>query len=77
MAAILQVNHAAYAATKGALNNLTKSIGSYYAPYGIRVNAVDFAAVCIPMLKQWNAEQHDSVAMLQYVSKIHPLRLLH
>ena len=43
--------HAAYTATKGGLNALTKSMALDYTKYGIRVNAVCPAGVWTPMLK--------------------------
>lgn len=68
-----QEAHAAYSATKGALNALTKSMALDYAPYGIRVNAVMPAAVWTPMLRSWNAEQKDPEVMADYLSRLHPL----
>src|SRR5579863_9260417 len=52
-----QQNHAAYAATKGAMISLTKAMAADYAPYGIRVNAVCPAGVWTPMLEEWAADQ--------------------
>ncbi len=66
--------HAAYAATKGAVNALTKSMALDYAPFGIRVNAVAPAAVWTPMLEKWINEQGaGSEDMLQYIKELHPL----
>lgn len=68
-----QENHAAYAATKGAVNALTKSMALDYAPLHIRVNAIAPAAVWTPMLRKWNSEQPDPAAMEAYLQHIHPL----
>lgn len=68
-----QEQHAAYAATKGAVNALTKAMALDYAPYGIRVNAVAPAGVWTPMLRQWNKEQADPSRMEQYLDQIHAL----
>ncbi len=67
-----QLNHAAYSATKGAINALTKSMALDYAPFKIRVNAVAPAAVWTPMLREWG-EQNDLEKMEKYLSNIHPL----
>lgn len=68
-----QENHAAYAATKGALNALTKSMALDYAKDGIRVNAVLPAAVMTPMLEQWTNEQADPDKVRDFLNDIHVL----
>jgi len=65
--------HAAYTATKGGLNTLTKSMALDYAKHGIRVNAVCPAGVWTPMLRQWCAEQPDPDSTKRYLNEIHPL----
>jgi NAD(P)-dependent dehydrogenase (short-subunit alcohol dehydrogenase family) len=42
----------AYAAAKGALNALTLSLAAYYAPFGIRVNAIAPGLVATPMSRR-------------------------
>ncbi len=68
-----QEDHAAYAATKGAVNALTKSMALDYAPFGIRVNAVAPAGVWTDMLRNWAASLDDPQAMASYLDQIHPL----
>jgi meso-butanediol dehydrogenase / (S,S)-butanediol dehydrogenase / diacetyl reductase len=68
-----QANHAAYAATKGAMITLTKCMALDYAPFGIRVNAVCPAGVWTPMLEQWAAEQADPSGIHTYLDQIHAL----
>ena len=65
--------HAAYTATKGGMNALTKSMALDYAKAGIRVNAVSPAGVWTPMLRQWCAEQPDPASTERYLNEIHPL----
>jgi meso-butanediol dehydrogenase/(S,S)-butanediol dehydrogenase/diacetyl reductase len=65
--------HAAYTATKGAMNTLTKSMALDYAPLGIRVNAVCPAGTWTPMLRKWAAEQPDPAGINRYLDDIHPL----
>lgn len=65
--------HAAYSATKGAVNALTKSMALDYAAYGIRVNAVAPAGVWTPMLRTWSKQQPDSLTIENYLDQIHPL----
>ena len=65
--------HAAYTATKGGVNALTKSMALDYAPFGIRVNAVSPAGVWTPMLRSWSASQPDPEAMESYLNNIHAL----
>jgi meso-butanediol dehydrogenase/(S,S)-butanediol dehydrogenase/diacetyl reductase len=65
--------HAAYTATKGGMNTLTKSMALDYTKHGIRVNAVCPAGAWTPMLRQWCAEQPDPVSTERYLKEIHPL----
>ena len=65
--------HAAYSATKGGMNALTKSMALDYAKYGIRVNAVAPAGVWTPMLRDWAKEQPNTQEIEHYLDKIHPL----
>jgi NAD(P)-dependent dehydrogenase (short-subunit alcohol dehydrogenase family) len=65
--------HAAYTATKGAMNTLTKSMALDYAKHGIRVNAVCPAGTWTPMLRNWCAEQPDPANIEKYLDDIHPL----
>jgi meso-butanediol dehydrogenase/(S,S)-butanediol dehydrogenase/diacetyl reductase len=68
-----QEMHAAYTATKGGMNTLTKSMALDYAQYGIRVNAVCPAGTWTPMLRTWCAEQPDPASIERYLDEIHPL----
>jgi NAD(P)-dependent dehydrogenase (short-subunit alcohol dehydrogenase family) len=65
--------HAAYTASKGGMNTLTKSMALDYAKDGIRVNAVCPAGVWTPMLRQWATEQPDPAGITKYLDDIHPL----
>jgi len=73
VASIGQENHAAYVATKGAVNALTKSMALDYAPYKIRVNAIAPAGVWTPMLRQWGKEQGNGHSIEHYLNNIHAL----
>lgn len=68
-----QEMHAAYTATKGGLNALTKSMALDYAKQGVRVNAVCPAGVWTPMLREWCAEQPDPASTTRYLNEIHAL----
>ena len=65
--------HAAYTATKGGMNTLTKSMALDYAKDGIRVNAVCPAGTWTPMLRKWATEQPDPAGISRYLDDIHPL----
>ncbi len=65
--------HAAYSATKGGMNTLTKSMALDYAKDKIRVNAVCPAGIWTPMLRQWCSEQSDPSSIERYLDAIHPL----
>jgi meso-butanediol dehydrogenase / (S,S)-butanediol dehydrogenase / diacetyl reductase len=71
--AIGQDNHAAYVATKGAINALTKAMALDYAPYKIRVNAVSPAAINTPTLQSWSKEQPNKEEIQHYLDKLQPL----
>jgi NAD(P)-dependent dehydrogenase (short-subunit alcohol dehydrogenase family) len=68
-----QNNHAAYTATKGAVNALTKSMALDYAPFRIRVNAVAPAGVWTDMLRKWGHAQVDAAGIERYLNEIHAL----
>lgn len=68
-----QADHAAYTATKGAMNTLTKSMALDYAKAGVRVNAVCPAGVWTPLVRTWAAEQEDPAGIAGYLDDIHPL----
>lgn len=68
-----QEKHAAYTATKGGMNALTKSMALDYAKYKIRVNAVCPAAVWTPMLRSWSVEQEAPDTIEKYLDDIHLL----
>jgi NAD(P)-dependent dehydrogenase (short-subunit alcohol dehydrogenase family) len=59
----------AYAASKGAIDGLTTSLAAYYAPHGIRVNAVAPALVATPMSRR----AQDDPAILAYLAEKQPL----
>jgi NAD(P)-dependent dehydrogenase (short-subunit alcohol dehydrogenase family) len=65
--------HAAYTATKGGMNTLTKSMALDYARDGVRVNAVCPAGTWTPMLRKWASEQPDPAGVNSYLDEIHPL----
>ncbi|WP_346318752.1 SDR family oxidoreductase [Chitinophaga sp. YIM B06452] len=68
-----QENHAAYSATKGAMDALTKSMAIDYAAWQIRVNAVAPAGVWTPMLRKWSREQSNGASGEDYLNNIHLL----
>ena len=68
-----QSAHAAYTATKGGMNTLTKSMALDYAADGIRVNAVCPAGTWTPMLREWAQDQPNPAAVAEYLDAIHPL----
>jgi len=68
-----QAIHAAYTATKGGMNALTKSMALDYAPHQIRVNAVCPAGTWTPMLRKWASEQPNPAAVNRILDEIHPL----
>ncbi len=67
---------AAYAATKAALDNLTKTAALELAPDGIRVNAIAPASIDTPLLRASYEASGDIKAALAANAKRHPLERL-
>lgn len=68
-----QENHAAYAATKGGINALTKSMAVDWGGDRIRVNALCPAGVWTPALRDWAAAQPNPANIEDYLNRIHSL----
>lgn len=68
-----QDNHAAYVATKGAVNALTKAMALDYAKLKVRVNAVAPAAIKTPALEAWSKQQPNASEIENYLDKLQPL----
>ena len=59
----------AYAASKGAIEAFSRSLASYYAPNGIRVNAIAPALVATPM----SARAQNDEQIMAFVARKQPL----
>lgn len=59
----------AYAASKGAIEAFTLALASYYAPHGIRVNAIAPSLVATPM----SGRAQGDPTILEYVARKQPL----
>jgi meso-butanediol dehydrogenase / (S,S)-butanediol dehydrogenase / diacetyl reductase len=68
-----QERHAIYAATKGAINTLTKCCAIDWGPLGIRCNAVCPIGVWTDTLRRWCDEQPDKASINTYLNQIHAL----
>lgn len=68
-----QRHNSIYAATKGGIIAMTKSLALDLAPDGIRVNAICPAGVSTPLLEAWTAQQADPAAALQSLNDMHAL----
>jgi len=62
-----------YAATKGGVIAMTKSLALDYAPDGVRVNCICPAGVATPLLQQWISQQDDPAATVQALNDMHAL----
>ncbi|MEM9659559.1 MAG: glucose 1-dehydrogenase [Planctomycetota bacterium] len=68
-----QANHAVYAATKGAINALTKCTAVDWGPDRIRINALCPTGVWTEALRQWRLDQPNPDEVTQYLDRIHAL----
>jgi NAD(P)-dependent dehydrogenase (short-subunit alcohol dehydrogenase family) len=68
-----QKQNAAYAATKGAIIAMTKSLALDYAGDGVRVNCICPAGVITPLLEKWILEQNDPEGTRTVLNDMHPL----
>ncbi len=59
----------AYAASKGAIESLARAMAAYYAPHGIRVNAIAPSLIATPMSRR----AQDDPAILAYLAQKQPL----
>jgi NAD(P)-dependent dehydrogenase (short-subunit alcohol dehydrogenase family) len=59
----------AYAASKGAIDGFTRAVAAYYAPHGIRVNAIAPSLVATPMSRR----AQEDPAVLAYLAARQPL----
>lgn len=59
----------AYAASKGAIEALTRAVAAYYAPHGIRANAIAPALVATPMSRR----AQEDPTILAYLAEKQPL----
>jgi NAD(P)-dependent dehydrogenase (short-subunit alcohol dehydrogenase family) len=58
-----------YAASKGAIEAFTRAIAAYYAPHGIRVNAIAAGLVATPMSERAQSDAE----IMDYVEKRQPM----
>ncbi len=63
----------AYAAAKGAVLAMGRSLAQELGPFGIRVNTVSPGFMDTPLLQRWLATEADPVASMQRVNSYHPL----
>ncbi len=63
----------AYAASKGGIVALTKSLALDYAPHGVRVNCICPAGVATPLLERWIEQQADPQQVRAALDRVHPL----
>jgi NAD(P)-dependent dehydrogenase (short-subunit alcohol dehydrogenase family) len=59
----------AYAASKGAIEALVRALAAYYAPHGIRVNAIAPSLIATPMSRR----AQDDPEILAYLARKQPL----
>jgi len=68
-----QQSHAAYAATKGGINALTKCAAADWGHERVRVNALCPTGVWTDALRVWCDEQPNSDEIMDYLDRVHSL----
>lgn len=63
----------AYAASKGGIVAMTKSLALDLAPYGVRVNCICPGWVETPLVEHWFSQQPDPAEARKYIYSVHPL----
>jgi NAD(P)-dependent dehydrogenase (short-subunit alcohol dehydrogenase family) len=66
-------NMTAYAAAKGAVLAVGRSLAQELGPYGIRVNTVSPGFMATPLLDRWLATEPDPIATMERINGYHPL----
>ncbi len=66
-------NMTAYAAAKGAVLAMGRSLAQELGPFGIRVNTISPGFMDTPLLDRWLATEPDPAASMQRVNSYHPL----
>lgn len=66
-------NMTAYAAAKGAVLAMGRSLAQELGPFGIRVNTISPGFMDTPLLDSWLATEPDPKASMQRVNGYHPL----
>ena len=72
-ASLTVANMTAYAAAKGAVLALGRSLAQELGPFGIRVNTVSPGFMDTPLLDSWLATEPDPVATMERINGYHPL----
>jgi len=66
-------NAALYAATKGALDAITKSLAIEFAPMGVRINAVSPGAIDTPIITKLGLDEQTQTAIKAHLETTIPL----
>ncbi len=66
-------NITAYAAAKGGVVSMTRSLNQELGPFGIRVNAISPGFVMTSLLQRWLESEPDPAASMSRVNHMHPL----
>jgi NAD(P)-dependent dehydrogenase (short-subunit alcohol dehydrogenase family) len=72
-ATLTVANMTAYAAAKGAVLAMGRSLAQELGPFGIRVNTISPGFMDTPLLQSWLATEPDPLASMQRVNGYHPL----